>query len=189
MSNEQNALFSGVGAQSVSQREFAEIVGKSESLIRKYLRQGKLAGDAIVIITGKPNRLNLDVALQQWRTFHPEHSAGGPDDNEDNPRAMTEMQAASLRRALAQAEREEMELSILKGTHIHIDDIRSVFAPLVENAKHKLYTIEDKLVARLPGNPVENGRIIRQVIDEICKELTYVDPKPTKRRRRTTPAQ
>jgi Mg2+ and Co2+ transporter CorA len=94
------------------------------------------------------------------------------------------MQAAALRRALAQAEREEMELAILKATYIHIDDIRDVFAPMISNAKQKLYQIEDRLLPRLPGNPVDNARTIRQAIDELCSELQYADPKPKRRRGR-----
>ena len=179
---EQTAMFGGAGIETVSRREFAELVGKSEPLVRKYIAQGKITGAAIVEMPKGPSRLNLEVALAQWRSFHPEEGddqaevAGGG--------SYTEMQHASLRRVLAQAEREELELSIMKSTHIHIDEIRAVFGPMITAAKHKLYQIEDALVARLPGNPVENGRLIRQVIDEICSELIYVDPKPKKKRGR-----
>jgi len=176
---EQIQLFDGGGTQTVSVREFADLVGVHESTIRnKYIKTGKITGAAIVP-KGASYCLNLEAALAQWRTFHPEQDAA----SEEKPAgSMTEMQAASLRRALATAEREELELSILKGTHIHTDDIRDTFGPMISSAKHKLYQLEDLLVARLPGNPVENGRVIRQVIDEICSELQYVEPKPKKRR-------
>jgi len=181
---EQITMFGEAGVETVSRREFAELVGKSEPLIRKYIAQGKITA---LVDTPKGSRLNLAVALEQWRSFHPAEGDGEAAEVQGGS-SYTEMQHASLRRLLAQAEREELELSILRGTHIHVEEIRAVFEPMITTAKHKLYQVEDLLVSRLPGNPVENGRTVRQVIDEICQELVYVDPKPRKKRGRKTVA-
>ena len=175
MSNEQNTLFSDTGTRSVSQREFAEIVGKSEGLVRKYLRQGKLNGDAIVTITGKPNRLALDAALAQWKTFHPDNAPETPATEDKS--GWSEIHHERLRKERADADLAEYQAGIVKELYLHVDDIRETFGPMIVNAKQLLYQLETKLTPLLPGNPAENARIIRQHIDEICEGLMYVDPK------------
>jgi len=185
---EQTAMFPGVGVQTVSRREFAEIVGKSEPLIRKYIGQGKISGDAIVRLPKGNTALNLEVALAQWRSFHPDEVPGddGEKPSEKDGGAYTEMQSESLRRIRLDNQERELRIAILNRDYLSVDEFRAVFEPMITAAKHKLYQVEDALVARLPGNPVENGRIIRQAIDEICTEIQFIEPKHRKKRGRKT---
>lgn len=185
MNDVQNSLFPVSGAQTVSRREFAELVGLSEAYIRKCMNKGELA-ETVVEIPGKPSRLDREKALAEWARLHPTD----PDDSDGAVAEGGEFRDIRLRRERMREEREQIELEHLRGNYLHVDDVRATFGPMIERSKEKLAGLADRLLPHLPGNPVENLRIIRKVVDEISHELVYVDPKPTKRRRATTtPAQ
>lgn len=181
MLGEQNVLFEASGVQTVSLREFARTVGKTEAWVRKLIRAGKLT--AVSTTSSGAPVLLLDAALAEWRALYPE-TASEP--GEEAPANLSEMQQITIRTARLREQRLQFEIDRDQGVYLHISDVRATFGPMLERSVEKLEGLEDRLLPLLPGNPVENARIIRAVIQELRDELQYVDPTPRRRRRAAT---
>lgn len=156
-------------------------IGLYYTAVRKAITAGKLA--AVVMKANGQPALLLDQALLQWQQLHGDKAVNA--DGGLN-RATEEALLVQAKRRLAEMDVAEREGALYPG-----EDVRQVLTDMLTAAKARLRSLRVKLVPRLPGDPLENGRIIDQVVNECLKELADEDPaifRKGRRRRRTTPA-
>jgi len=176
----QAQLFEG-GATTISYRQFANMVSASEGLVRKYLREGKLSADCVVMLRNGRPALDEEKALRQWQELKGEVSIQA---------AAPEGEAGELNRAreetlLTMARRREVELRLMEAEgHLHhADDVRVVMNDMTARVKSRLRSIPAKLAPMLAAesDAARVQQLLTREVNEALQELSEYDAKVIKR--------
>jgi len=170
------------GITTISKRGFADMVGVSEGLIRKYLHEGKLTADCEVTLANGWKALDEAKAYKQWQELKgaadiaPAASQGG--ETEELNRAREET-------LLTIARRKEVELRLMEAEgHLHhADDVRAVMNDMVARFRARVRAIPAKLapVLAMETDPAQVQLLLTRETDEALQELSDYDAKAIKK--------
>jgi len=157
------------------------MVSASEGLVRKYLREGKLSADCVVMLRNGRPALDEEKALRQWQELKGEVSIQA---------AAPEGEAGELNRAreetlLTMARRREVELRLMEAEgHLHhADDVRVVMNDMTARVKSRLRSIPAKLAPMLAAesDAARVQQLLTREVNEALQELSEYDAKVIKR--------
>ena len=181
-STQENTLFS-IGTQTVSNREFAEIVGVTEGAIRKAILRGTLT--AFIDLPNGRRRLALDVALSEWRASQHD-TEPAPDGGTPSEFTREQIMLTRTKRQIA-----ETELAEINGVLFHEQDIRAVLDPLIMATKAALLNLPTELGPLMTGDDAHDTALLEQGIRQALNEISNYDPaeyaQHSRRRRKKTP--
>ena len=84
----------------------------------------------------------------------------------------TDIKESQAREMKAKAEKAELEVAVMRGQLIHVDDLeREHSAPLAQ-VRASLLALPGRIVAELPMPPVEALEIIEPIVHEFMAELS-----------------
>ena len=167
----QGQLLNDGGVTTISIRKFADSVGVTEGAIRKAIKDGKITA-VVTKADGKPALIE-EQARAEWDAFHPVAGQTSPANKVQS--IAIDRATEEARKARYQADMLELRLKETQDQLHDADLVMKIWSDHITTTVARLDTLEAKLVAVLPGDPLANGRIIRNIVNEMRREMS-IDP-------------
>lgn len=147
----------------MSEREFALLVGATHSQVQRRRKMGLLARAASQTRSGHW-RIDRAIGLREWAD-----AKGAP----DNGTGSREWREARTRREVAMAARAELELARESGELVEAASVEEQLTDVFSACRTKLLGIPTRLRQRLPhlaaGDVAEIEALIREALEELAK--------------------
>ncbi len=151
--------------KTVSEREFAAMIGMSQGAVQRRRAAGLLPKSARLDARGRW-RIDPDLGRQEWLAQGVDMRLRGKDANR-------EWREARTRREAAKAAAAEMELARLRGELVRASEVETGWASLVMAARGKLLGIPTRLRQRrphlAPADVAEVDGLIREALEELSE--------------------